>query len=352
MSRILNAVRNRSALALGAMMAAFVFAALLGVACGSSVSSPLPEESDAVATNEGASIVEDSAAVPATPDMTYKIAFGSELDGNGEIYTADADGENIQRVTFTPLFYESPDDWSPDGSLISYTLLSREGDGLKSSIHTINVDGSGQRAILELGGNYLSPIFSPQGQELVFQSYVGGNSDIYTIGIDGENPRQITFSDNSDTRPDWSPDGRQIVYASGRGKDGDWQIYLLDLDTGEERRITSGSAKHREPRFSPNGKETAYSRFSGDIGANNSISEVFIFNLETLATRQVTQLGRFSGGASWSPDGKFIYFTLRELVDSEKSDIYRISPDGGPPEVVIQSEFPEGVVVVSPFIER
>ena len=34
-SRILTAARNRSALALGAMMAAFVFAALLGVACGS-----------------------------------------------------------------------------------------------------------------------------------------------------------------------------------------------------------------------------------------------------------------------------------------------------------------------------
>ncbi len=35
MSRILTAARHRSALALGAMMAAFVFAALLAIACES-----------------------------------------------------------------------------------------------------------------------------------------------------------------------------------------------------------------------------------------------------------------------------------------------------------------------------
>ena len=173
----------------------------------------------------------------------------------------------------------------------------------------------------------------------------GGNFDIYTIGVKGENPRQITFSENYDGLPDWSPDGRQIAYSSSR--DGNSQIYLLDIQSGDERKITSGIADNLYPAFSPDGKEIAYTSDSGDI------SELFVLDLETLESRQITRFGKDAGAASWSPDAKFIYFSMRELgEDSQRRDIYRISPNGGFPEAVIQSENRNRYVVVSPFIER
>ena len=124
------------------------------------------------------------------------------------------------------------------------------------------------------------------------------------------------------------------------------QIYLLDIQSGDERRITSGIANNHSPRFSPDGKEIVYTSHSGDI------SELFVVDLATLDTRQITRFGKSATSASWSPDAKFIYFSMRELGEGEKSDIYRISPDGGFPEAIIQSESYDGSVVVSPFIER
>ena len=47
-----------------------------------------------------------------------KIAFVSQRDGNEEIYVMNADGSNVQRLTFDPVGSPKSDvnpTWSPDG---------------------------------------------------------------------------------------------------------------------------------------------------------------------------------------------------------------------------------------------
>ena len=46
-----------------------------------------------------------------------RIAFGSDRDGNDDIYVMDADGSNVVRLTDDPDDDFSPD-WSPDGTLL------------------------------------------------------------------------------------------------------------------------------------------------------------------------------------------------------------------------------------------
>ena len=182
---------------------------------------------------------------------------------------------------------------------------------------------------------------------MVFQSNRGGNWDIYMIGVDGSNPRQLTFNEGGDIRPDWSPDGGRIAYTSERG--GNWQIYLLDMQTGRDNKLTSGIANNRHPVFSPSGAEIAYHSVTGDVGG--SISELFIFDLETLETRQITRFGKNACCANWSPDGEFIYFTMADLGEDADWDIYRISPNGGFPEAIIENPGYDARVVVSPFLD-
>ncbi len=281
-----------------------------------------------------------------TPTRAYKIAFASNRDGNYEIYTADADGRNVQRLTFSS-FNEYPFDWSSDGSKISYTLSVEDENEWRYFIYTANTDGSDQKPIREEpGGSDYWPVFSPSGREAVFYSNRGGNRDIYRIGVDGSNPRQLTFSESDDIRPDWSPDGGRIAYTSER--DGNWQIYLLDLQTGQERKITSGIVNNRQPAFSPSGAEIAYHSVTGEVG--DSISELFVLDLETLETRQVTRFGKDACCANWSPDGAFIYFMMSELGEDEW-DIHRISPGGGFPETIIGNPGYDGRVVASPFLD-
>ena len=344
----------------------------------------------------------DSLTVESTQDpiadtrAAYKIAFSSHRDGNSEIYTAEADGRNVQRLTFTS-FNEYPHDWSSDGNKISYMLdtggevdeklleervfeLDQEwqrenpgrtitdqqaeemvqnalreqgviGGAIRWFIYTADADGSNQKPIRDEPGGFDDwPVFSPSGQEVVFSfTWGGGNWDIYSIGFDGAPPRQLTFSEYADVRPDWSPDGGRIVYTSAR--DGNWQIYLLDMQSWQEKRLTSGVANSRQPVFSPSGKEIAYHSVSGAMGAD-SISELFVLDLETLDTRQITRFGKSACCANWSPDGEFIYFLMSDLgEDAWDSDIYRISPNNGSYEAVIVNPGFDGRVVVSPFLD-
>ena len=261
----------------------------------------------------------------------------------------------MQRLTFTS-FIEDPHDWSPDGSEISYSLNVQDASGWRALIYTSNADGSNQKPIREEPGwlDYW-PVFSPSGREVVFFSNMGGNLDIYTIGVDGSNLRQLTFSKDDDIRPDWSPDGR-IAYMSKH--DWNWQIYLLDMQTTPEgrrlvrgvRRLTSGIANNMNPVFSPSGEEIAYHSVTGDPGDDSSISELFVLDMETLETRQVTRLGKNACCADWSPDGAFIYFMMSELGE-EEWDIHLISSDGESSEAIISNPGFDGWVVVSPFLD-
>ena len=285
----------------------------------------------------------------------YKIAFASNRDGNDEIYTAEADGGNVQRLTSTELVSEHPNDWSPDGNKISYTLSNQEIQ--RSFIYTVNADGSDSEPIRDEPGEFDAwPVFSPSGREVVFMSGSdrSGSLNIYAIGTDGSNPRQLTFSEGDQYRPDWSPNDERIAYMSER--DGNQQIYLLDMQTGQEEKLTSGPANNTHPVFSPSGKEIAYhSAGSGDLGSATSVdareSELFVLDLETRETRQITQFGKIACCADWSPDGEFIYFVMGDPGKDEWG-IYRISPNGGAPEVIIQDpDYYNARVVVSPFLD-
>ena len=320
-----------------------------------SISTPTPEPASTSTPTPPPAPTKTPTAEPSqTRERPYKIAFMSNRDGNDEIYTAEADGGNVQRLTSTSSG-EYPNDWSPDGSKISYTLSDQEIQ--RSFIYTVNADGSDSKPIRDEPGEYDAwPVFSPSGREVVFMSGSdrSGSLNIYAIGTDGSNPRQLTFREGDQYRPDWSPNDERIAYMSER--DGNQQIYLLDMQTEQEEKLTSGPANNTHPVFSPSGKEIAYhSAASDDLGSATSgdarESELFVLDLETRETRQITQFGKIACCADWSPDGKFIYFVMADRGKDEWG-IYRISPNGGAPEVIIQDpDYYNARVVVSPFLD-
>ena len=79
-------------------------------------------------------------------------------------------------------------------------------------------DGSGPAVQLtqETEGAVTDPMFSPDGQEVVFTwaSSEGGvnNVDIFVIKSDGTDLRRLTDHPGQDQNPNFSPDGTQIVF--------------------------------------------------------------------------------------------------------------------------------------------
>ena len=75
-----------------------------------------------------------------------KLAFTSDRDGNAEVYSINANGSALRRLTISPEF-DGDGAWSPDGRRIVF-VSNRDGD---SDVYVMNADGSGQRRLAKGG---------------------------------------------------------------------------------------------------------------------------------------------------------------------------------------------------------
>jgi TolB protein len=174
---------------------------------------------------------------PSVSLIDGKVAFASTRDGNMEIYSCDADGSSVKRLTFSKAIDTSPC-WSPNGYQIAFT----SDRGGSPQIYVMDADGANTRR-LTFEGNYQdSPAWSPKGDKIAYMSQNGGKFDIWTIQPDGSNPIQITTNSGSNEYPAWSPDGSHIAFSCHSG--GRTDICSIRADGTHVKKITNlGNAK-------------------------------------------------------------------------------------------------------------
>jgi Tol biopolymer transport system component len=197
-------------------------------------------------------------------------------------------------------------------STIGYSI----GDGNDARVVFISPDGSNRHLLPNQPAASAVPNFSPDGQRLVFVSWVSGDPQLYVANMDGSDLTQVTAtSKNYDAA--WSPDSRQLAFISER--DGSPNIYVLNLATQSTRRITSFNGYDGDPTWSPDGREIAFERKLGNRW------DIFIVTVATGSTRQISSGGDSNNTPAWSPDGTRIAF---ERSSNNSWGIYSMNPDG------------------------
>jgi dipeptidyl aminopeptidase/acylaminoacyl peptidase len=83
-------------------------------------------------------------------------------------------------------------------------------------------------------------------------------TQIYAVDLSGSSaPVQLTFSKESSTSPVWSPDGKNLLFV--RSAEGKPQIFLLPIHGGEAYQLTKQSYGATNPKWSPDGTKIIFS---------------------------------------------------------------------------------------------
>ncbi len=73
-----------------------------------------------------------------------------------------------------------------------------------------------------------------------------------------------------------------------------------------------------DPKISPDGRLVAYQVQTADWKGNEFVRQIWLINVETGRSFQLTRGKKSAGGAQWSPDGRWLAFvTEREPLDLE-----------------------------------
>ena len=126
--------------------------------------------------------------------------------------------------------------------------------------------------------------------------------------------------------PRVSPDGKTIVYVrksndimKDRERSNLWQI---SADGKDHRPLYSGLTSIRSPRWSPNGEMLAF--ISNDTGSQ----QIHVRWIDNGETAVISQLQASPSNLSWSPDGKWLAFTMNVKAPSETIAEPREKPEG------------------------
>lgn len=110
------------------------------------------------------------------------------------------------------------------------------------------------------------------------------------------------------SQPELSPDARQVVYLRNHfDKQNDRRrghLWLLDLERGTHRPLTTGRSGDGAAIWSPDGDRIAW------VSAREGKSQIWVRWMDTGATSEISQLERSPSGLSWSPDGRWLAFSM------------------------------------------
>jgi dipeptidyl aminopeptidase/acylaminoacyl peptidase len=100
-----------------------------------------------------------------------------------------------------------------------------------------------------------------------------------------------------------------------------------DLEAAVARMARIGSS--RSPSFSPDGKRVAF------ISDRGGVPQVWMVSSEGGEPKQITRLEDQVGSVDWSPDGKWLAFSLAP-GGGLNEQIYLVAPDGGEPRRITE----------------
>ena len=234
---------------------------------------------------------------PALTRVDAKIVFSSKRNGDTDvhIYLMDDDGSNVERLT-DPAFYDVLPRWFPDGRRILFQRDHSRGNGSEENaeFYILDLKTGKAETFMENHPTDRTPVVSPDGKSIAFNSKRGGAYDIYVLNLETGHLKQLT--DIGDRigwayRTDWSPDGHRIAYELEVAPEGD-NIWLMNANGHRKKRFTPlpkgpNILFRGAPYWSPSGKYIMYYETERSPDLQHQLTTTLIIqNVQTTLRRE------------------------------------------------------------------
>ena len=204
------------------------------------------------------------------------------FESRGEIISVPKEKGDARNISTSPGSHERFPAWSPNGKWISY-LSDKNG---KYELVLRDQKAFDEPTYIHLGTNvfYYDPVWSPDSKKLFFND---AHLNLYYIDIDTKN------------------------------------VILVDSDTLSS--TTGRTRNHFEPSWSNDSNWIAYVK-----SLNNGVRAIFMYNLETKISHQVTDGMSAAAQPSFSRDGKYLFFTASTNIGLTNSGLHMSAYERSP----------------------
>ncbi len=261
-------------------------------------------------------------------DIAYPSIGPSAIvfEAGGELHLMDLPSEEFRTVSVNVVTDRS-------------TLRPRT-ERVGNRIESANISPTGQRALFEARGDLFSvpaehgfvgaltrssgsaerfPAWSPDGARIAYWSDESGEYELTVIAAagSGQPERLSTLGPGYRYRLFWSPDSRKIAFI-----DHAQTIQLFDVESRERTIVDRGlwklhgALRQFELSWSPDSRWIAYSR-----GLETLNSAVFLFDMQSGRSHQVTSGYYSDSGPVFDPDGKYLYYRSNRSLSPIYSDL-------------------------------
>lgn len=244
--------------------------------------------------------------------------------------------------------------WSPDGESLAYVSERTAPGSFRSRpVLMIRSMKTGEERELILDQNIASDWgtlgqlqWSPDGRSILCGGRPSNNIHLVDVQTGHVTANVATGNEGVEViwGPAWSPDGKTIFFTRmSYGKE-DWpcRMVALDLETRKERELYPGGSRGSFLAVSPDGRQLAFSdkdREEISVIPTEGGEPSILLNRKDLNLRDTD---RFYAPFAWTPDGRYVLFTLGKFSSDEQSDgmvqLWRISAEGGMLQKVLEME--------------
>ena len=175
----------------------------------------------------------------------------------------------------------------------------------RGELFTVPTDKGDIRNITQSGGAHeRDPAWSPDGKSIAYFSDASGEYQLMIADQKGESVKRVVSFSNPTFyyTPNWSPDSKKITFS-----DKALNLYVMDVEAGQPSLIDTETYDYPGYDFatawSPDSKWITYAR-----QLDNHLFAVFVYDVETGISTQVTDGMSDAISPVFSRDGKYLFF--------------------------------------------